>query len=65
MSITLEDLVPGERYMHCNHGVEIFYGIKDITEKGKEGEYVELAYAGNDKLYVPVEQLGMISKICK
>ena len=61
---TLEDLelVPGDYVVHVNHGIGRFQGIVPLEITGIKREYLLLKYHGEDKLYVPTDQLGLVQK---
>jgi transcription-repair coupling factor (superfamily II helicase) len=56
------DLQPGDTVVHVDHGIGLFQGLIKLTLDGVENEYLQLAYAGNDKLYVPIHQADRLSK---
>ena len=56
------DLSPGDLVVHEHHGVGRFVGMVKMTVDGVEKDYVKLAYAGTDTLYLPATQLDAISK---
>ena len=56
------DLVPGDLVVHEHHGIGRFVGMVKMTVDGVEKDYVKLAYAGTDTLYVPATQLDAIAK---
>ena len=56
------DLKVGDPVVHVDHGIGIFDGLKQIVVGHDVHEFVELRYAGRDKLYVPVEGLEGIQK---
>ena len=56
------DLSPGDLVVHEHHGVGRFEGMVKIPADGVEKDYVKLAYAGTDVLYVPATQLDLVSK---
>ena len=59
------DLSVGDLVVHEHHGVGRFEGMVKIPADGVEKDYVKLAYAGTDVLYVPATQLDLVSKyIC-
>ncbi len=60
----LRDLKVGDYVVHVDHGIGIFVGLKQIgVGAGGEGqEFLELRYAGEDKLFVPVERLDLVQK---
>ncbi|WP_234122088.1 transcription-repair coupling factor [Clostridium hydrogenum] len=56
------ELKPGDYVVHVNHGIGVFKGIKQLDVQGHKKDYLELTYAVDDKLYVPVEQLDLVQK---
>ncbi|MDE0268145.1 MAG: transcription-repair coupling factor [Acidimicrobiaceae bacterium] len=55
-----EDLSPGSFVVHDRHGIARFEGMVRRTIGGYEREYLLLAYRGEDKLYVPSDQLEQV-----
>ncbi|MEG1743507.1 MAG: transcription-repair coupling factor, partial [Clostridia bacterium] len=47
---------------HANHGIGIYAGISGLTFEGAKKDYIKIQYAGSDVLYVPCNQLDMVSK---
>ena len=60
--LTLTDFKEGEPVVHVDHGIGLFQGLIKLTLEGVENEYLQLAYAGGDKLYVPIHQADRLSK---
>jgi transcription-repair coupling factor (superfamily II helicase) len=61
----LRDLKVGDLVVHVDHGIGEFVGLKQLGVRGSaEGvqEFLELRYAGEDKLFVPVERLDLVQK---
>lgn len=58
----LTDLSEGSPVVHEEHGVGRFLGMKTIDNGGVPAEYLMLVYAGDDKLYIPVSSLHLISR---
>ena len=56
------DLSPGDLVVHAHHGIGRFVGMSKMVLDGVEKDYVKLAYAGSDCLYIPATQLDLISK---
>jgi len=56
------EFVSGDYVVHPHHGIGRYVGIKRIT--GEEGtrDYLEIVYAGGDRLYVPVTQADIVQK---
>ena len=56
------DLSPGDLVVHENYGIGRFVGIFKMPVDKIEKDYIKIAYAGTDSLYVPATQLDMVSK---
>ncbi len=55
-------LSPGDLVVHADHGIGRFIGLKTITALNAPHDCLELAYAGGDKLYLPVENIELLSR---
>ena len=58
----LAELRPGDFVVHQDHGIGRFEGLAKITNDGVEREYLHIAYAGTDKLYIPTDQLDRVTR---
>jgi transcription-repair coupling factor (superfamily II helicase) len=58
----LRDLKVGDFVVHVDHGIGLFVGLKQIGVADASQEFLELRYAGEDKLFVPVERLDLVQK---
>lgn len=58
----LRDLKVGDLVVHVDHGIGAFVGLKQIGVGDALQEFLELRYAGDDKLFVPVERLDLVQK---
>lgn len=56
------DIRYGDYVVHETHGIGIYEGITRMETDGVSKDYVKIAYANEDKLYVPPEQLDLIQK---
>ena len=56
------DLSPGDLVVHEHHGIGRFLAMVKMPVDGVEKDYVKIAYAGADTLYVPATQLDLVSK---
>ena len=56
------DLSPGDLVVHEHHGIGRFVGLVKMQVDGLQKDYIKLAYAGSDTLYLPATQLDSISK---
>ena len=55
-------LRPGDYVVHIHHGIGLYAGVVRRAVNGSEREYLQINYAENDKLFVPVEQLDRVQK---
>ncbi|MCL1820083.1 MAG: transcription-repair coupling factor [Oscillospiraceae bacterium] len=56
------DLTAGDLIVHDHHGIGRFAGMVKMEIDGVMRDYVKLAYAGTDTLYVSVTKLNLVSK---
>ena len=56
------DLTPGDLVVHEHHGIGRFVAMEQMKLDGVIKDYVKIAYAGTDVLYVPATQLDLVSK---
>ena len=52
----------GDLVVHADHGIGRFAGLKTITALGAPHDCLELIYAGGDKLFLPVENIELLSR---
>ena len=52
----------GDLVVHADHGIGRFAGLQTITALGAPHDCLELLYAGGDKLFVPVENIELLSR---
>ena len=55
-------LTPGDLIVHVDHGIGRYHGMEVITAAGAAHECLLLEYAENSKLYLPVENIELLSK---
>ncbi len=58
----LSDLKPNDYVVHFKHGIGQFIELKQIAMENEKREYLEIQYRGNDRLFLPVEQLHLLSR---
>ena len=58
----LERLTPGDLVVHIDHGVARYEGMLRRGGAGEDRDYLELSFAGGDRIFVPVEQIGRVSR---
>ncbi len=55
-------LAPGALIVHAQHGIGRFIGLKTIDALGARHDCLELQYHGGDRLYLPVENIELLSR---
>lgn len=56
------DIRKGDFVVHENHGIGKFLGVVQLEIQAVKRDYLKVKYAGEDLLYVPVEQMDIIQK---
>jgi transcription-repair coupling factor (superfamily II helicase) len=56
------DLKVGDHVVHVDHGIGMFVGLKKLAVGSDAQEFMELRYADDNKLFVPVEHLDLVQK---
>jgi transcription-repair coupling factor (superfamily II helicase) len=54
------EIEQGQLVVHRDHGIGVFRGLRSIEDGGAEREYIAIEYAGNDRVFVPVEHMDRI-----
>ena len=57
-----QSLTPGDLVVHVDHGIGRYHGLEVITAAGAAHECISLEYAENARLYLPVENIELLSK---
>ena len=52
----------GDLVVHQDHGVGRYEGLKTLDVAGAPHDCLDLTYAGGDKLYLPVENIELVSR---
>ncbi|MEO6715623.1 MAG: CarD family transcriptional regulator, partial [Novosphingobium sp.] len=58
----LSALTPGDLVVHMDHGIGRYEGLQSIPVGKSPHDCVMLSYAGGDKLYIPVENIDVLSR---
>ena len=58
----LERLTPGDLVVHIDHGVARYEQMLRRGGAGDERDYLELAFAAGDRIFVPVEQIARVTR---
>lgn len=60
--LSYNDLKTGDYVVHAAYGIGQYLGIENLTIEGVSRDYVKIKYAGKDLLYLPTDQLDLVSK---
>ena len=52
----------GDYVVHGTNGIGRYTGLKSIVKNGIKKDYLTIVYRDNDKLYIPVEKIDLITK---
>jgi transcription-repair coupling factor (superfamily II helicase) len=58
----LERLTPGDLVVHIDHGVARYEQMLRRGGTDEDRDYLELSFAGGDRIYVPVEQIARVTR---
>ena len=56
------DIKPGDYVVHVNHGIGKYLGVETLEVGGIHKDYLHIKYGGDDKLFVPTEQVNLLQK---
>jgi len=56
------ELNPGDFIVHVNYGIGRFKGIERMRAAGNERDYISLEYAGEETIFIPIEQVNLIQR---
>jgi transcription-repair coupling factor (superfamily II helicase) len=56
------DLKAGEYFVHANHGIGQYVSLERLTIDDVERDFMLLRYLGEDRLYVPIDQMHLVRK---
>ncbi|MEC3860573.1 transcription-repair coupling factor [Mesobacterium sp. TK19101] len=57
-----QSLSPGDLVVHVDHGIGRYHGLEVVTALGAAHECLHIEYAENAKLYLPVENIELLSR---
>ncbi|MDF1613606.1 transcription-repair coupling factor [Desulfurivibrio dismutans] len=57
-----DELNPGDLVVHRRHGIGIYKGLQPIELNGITNDYLTIHYRGDDKLFIPVDQINSVGK---
>ncbi len=56
------ELKVGDYIVHASHGIGRYLGVEKLDAAGIQKDYLLIKYAGEDRLYVPTDQVGQVQK---
>jgi len=60
--LELQELQKGDLIVHDEHGIGRYGGLIKLEVDGIAGDYLEIVYKGEDKLYLPVDRMAVVQK---
>jgi transcription-repair coupling factor (superfamily II helicase) len=60
--LNLQELKQGDLIVHADHGIGQYGGLQKLTVEAARNDYLTLIYQGGDKLYLPVDRMGMVQR---
>ncbi len=60
--INYSDLTIGDYVVHENNGIGIYSGLEKIIVNNIQKDFIVINYKGNDKVFVPIDQMDLVSK---
>ncbi|MBC8259427.1 MAG: transcription-repair coupling factor [SAR324 cluster bacterium] len=59
---SLDDLREGDHVVHLDYGIGRYQGLQKISAGGSQNEFMQLIYARDEKVYVPVGKFHLVQK---
>ena len=56
------EIAPGDYVVHVSHGIGKYLGVETLEVAGVHRDYLHIQYGGDDKLFVPTDQVGLLQK---
>ena len=56
------EIAPGDYVVHVSHGIGKYLGVETLEVAGVHRDYLRIQYGGDDKLFVPTDQVGLLQK---
>ncbi|SHN37497.1 transcription-repair coupling factor [Gracilibacillus kekensis] len=57
-----QELQIGDYVVHANHGIGRYIGIETLEVNGLHKDFMLVRYSGDDKLFVPIDQIDLVQK---
>ncbi len=58
----LDDLKEGDHIVHLDYGIGCYKGLQKISAGGNQNEFMQLVFANDEKVYVPLEKIHLVQK---
>ncbi len=58
----LDDLSDGDHVVHLDYGIGRYHGLQKISASNTQNEFMQLVFAHDEKVYVPVENIHLVQK---
>ena len=55
-SVDVRSIKPGDYVIHTAHGIGCYLGLTTMEQSTDQSEYVQIAYADGDRLYIPISE---------
>lgn len=62
LRILPQELKTGDYVVHINHGIGQYLGIEVLQVDNRSKDYLHIRYAGQDRLYVPTDQIHLLQR---
>lgn len=62
LKIAPHELRAGDYVVHINHGIGQYLGIEPLVVDNRSKDYLHIRYAGQDRLYVPTDQIDLLQR---
>lgn len=59
---SLAELKENDYVVHADHGIALYLGLQQISSGDLNGDFLQLEYAGGDRLFLPVERIEKVQK---
>jgi len=59
---TFVELNPGDYVVHISYGIGLFLGIERVKTAKTERDYIKLAYADEETIFIPIEQVNLVQR---
>ena len=59
---SFSDIKPGDYVVHVENGIGKYLGVETLEFNGVRSDFLHIKYGGEDKLFIPVEQVGLLQK---